>query len=209
VRGLSAGRMAALSTRWEPTGPVATLAPETRLLTPSGPAALTRLRPGAAVIMADGQQAAVRWRGIQWLPTAGTLRPLLMRAPYHGVGMDVTCLGTQSVQISGSMAEYLFGAEAVLARASDLLDHRTVCLDRGAPVRAFAQVLLDRPGLLAVPGGGAFEPFDIGGIMARPSLRQATLLADLPQEMMPGGPAAPWLPRLKPYEAASLRATAA
>ena len=203
-------RLAALSTRWEPTGPVATLAPETRVHTPGGPVALAALRPGAEVWTSRGEVARVRWRDFQWLPAAGSFRPLRVRAPYHGFGRDLVCLGPQPVRVTGSAAEYLFGAEAVLARTGDMLDHQMICPDRGAPVRCFGQILLDRPGLLALADGGAVHPFDAGSALSDPRLQPLTLLTSLPRELVPAhAGSASELPLLRPYEAASLRLTAA
>lgn len=195
-------RFAAISDRVEPAGPGGTLDPDGIVMTPKGPASLGRLRPGHLIVTADGDVAQVRWCGSHTLPGAGRFAPLWMRAPYHGLQRDMIVAPDQQLCLSGAKVEYLFGEEAVRASARHLANGQSILSAPPRPLVRYAQVLLDRPAVFRL-SGALVESMDPTPYLADAGLRAHSVLADMPDELMPR--ARPIrLPALRGFEALTL-----
>ena len=165
-----------------PHGPKPTLSPDARVPTPDGFVQVADLRRGQLVIAADGQPAQVRWAGQIRLPSAGRYAPLRLRAPLHGATTDLICAHDQRMQLSGSEVEYLFATDFVAVHLGDLPE--SVSAPDPQLTRTYAQFVLDRP--VPVEIGGLFlEGLDADPMLMDPVLRAASVLADVPTEILP------------------------
>lgn len=113
----------------EMPGPMGWLGMATPVMTPRGPVAAGRLRPGDRVMTRDnGAVALVGVTRLQ-VPSRGSLAPIRLRMPYFGRSMDMLVSPDQAVVISGPEAEYLFGEEDVLVLARHLADGQMAVAD--------------------------------------------------------------------------------
>ena len=122
-------------------GPLAWIGVSTPVETPRGPVAAGSLKPGDRVMTRD--QGAVPLVGVTRLsvPGRGNLAPVRLCAPFYGRRTDILVSPDQPVWIGGPEAEYLFGAEEVIALARHLADGQMAVAD---PRRAVAVgVVLD------------------------------------------------------------------
>ena len=163
-----------------PLGPVPTLGPATMVETPHGPRTVDALVPGARVMADDGKPARVLWTGALSLPTVGSFAPVLVRAPYYGLGRDVMMAAGQGVRIEGSEIEYLFGLSRVAVEVGHLCDDRRVsATDPSARplVQRYVQLVLDRDVPLKV-SGLTVEAMPLGALS--PPIFPRSVLATLP-----------------------------
>jgi len=199
----AAVRFLALADTPEPVGPAPTLAAHAMVETRDGPLPICHLDPGAVVLTADGDTAQVTWVGVQEMPARGRFRPLLMRAPYHGLTRDLVVSPAQGLRLAGSDVEYAFGTETVAVAAGDLTDDRSVLPLLTFDVVRYYQILLDKPAVLRI-SGAPMVPFDVAALLDDPSFLRHSVLVDLPRELIPaagdGG-----LQLLESYEVLSLR----
>lgn len=182
-----------------PHGPKPSLLPGTLIPTPEGHRPAGELRPGQLVVAADGAVSQLRWVGKMRLPSRGRHAPVRLRAPLHGATDDLICARDQRLQFLGSEVEYLFATDAVSAAVGDL--PAAVRAPDPQATRCYVQFLLDRP----VPvrsGGLLIEGFDAAQLLQDGELRRRSVLADLPEALMPrldGG-----APKLRDFETKSL-----
>jgi hypothetical protein len=143
-------------------GPGRWIGPATAVDTPAGPCPAARLRPGDVVVTPAGPRplaAAERLPG----PAAGRFAPVRLRAPWFARQADLIVSPEMPLRLSGVAVEYLFGAEAVLARAADLAGGRAA---HGAPSAAPVQGVAlrlppdPRPGAQVVLAGGCALSLD-------------------------------------------------
>lgn len=65
------------------------------------------------------------------LPARGSFAPVLLRGPFYDPRGDVLVSADQRIAITGSAVEYLFGTDAVLVAARDVIDgHTALAEDR-------------------------------------------------------------------------------
>ncbi len=177
-------RFIALSDMVEPVGPVPGFAPGAAVLTPSGEVPIEKIRVGSLVTTSDGHSAQVRWAGSMLVPSRGSLRPMLLRAPYRGLNTDVTLAQHQRLALAGSTVEYLFNKERVAFAAGYLRDDRTAILPATSRFVRYHQILIDRPAFIVVAGMAA-EPLDLTPMLRDRGLWAHTILRDLPAALVP------------------------
>ena len=118
-----------------------------------GPVAAGNLRAGDMVMTTDCGPQMLRAVHVMELPARGSFAPVLLRAPFYDRRGDVLVSADQRLVVAGSAVEYLFGTEAVLVAAGDVVDGRTALAeDRRAVVSG---VSLDLGGAALI--GGATE----------------------------------------------------
>ena len=198
----------ALADHLVPVGPMPGLDGGARLaLAGGGLAPVERIERGQILATADGRTAQVRWIGSAEVIARGRQAALRLRAPFHGLGRDMTVAAGHRLQIGGSEVEYLFGVELVRAAAGHLVDGRSVLPAPDGPVRRYWQVVLDRPAAVLAEGC-AVESLDVGALLADPAALRLSLLADVPAEVLPRAAAsAGQLPVLQGFEAMTLAAS--
>lgn len=186
-----------------PIGVLPTLGENTMIQTPKGAVAVSKLRVGQMVMTAQGGTAQVRWCGSAILPARGRFAPLTLRAPYHGLLCDMTVAPNQRLQAAGSAVEYLFGTDTVAMRAGHMADGLSVRPAACGQTYQYWQVLLDRAAPMQI-AGLVFEGLDVTGVRLDPSLRQHSVLANLPPELVPMQKGIE-VPLLQSYETLTLR----
>ncbi|MFT5065185.1 MAG: hypothetical protein ACJAXK_001459 [Yoonia sp.] len=186
-----------------PIGVLPTLGGDTMIDTPKGAVAVSNLRAGQMVITALGDTAQVRWCGSALLPARGRFAPLTLRAPFHGLRQDMTVAPNQRLQAAGSEVEYLFGTDTVAMRAGHMVDGQSVRPAACGLTYRYWQVLLDRAAPMRV-AGLVFEGLDVTGVRLDASLRQHSVLAPFPAELVPMQKGIE-VPLLQSYETLTLR----
>ena len=194
----------AVSTDIEPVGPQPSLAPDTPIATPSGYRPARQIRPGDRVRGADGRDIPVLACVSRTVPAVGSFEPVALQAPYFGLRRDIKVASFQRLLVGGSVVEYMFGREMVLAPA--------VCLSRcqgnaepaaaGAVLTTYMQLILPRNEAL-VAAGTALESLNIGRIRRKPARLDASLLAGFDRARLPEHPC-PMHRVLQPFEAVVL-----
>lgn len=120
-----------------------------------GPVAAGNLKAGDVVMTTDHGPKPLRAVHFMELPARGSFAPILLRAPFYDKRGDVLVSADQRLVVSGSAVEYLFGAEAVLVAAGDVVDGRTALAeDRRAVVSAIS---LDLGGAALIGGASDGE----------------------------------------------------
>ena len=185
-----------------PIGPLPSLDPATLVATPKGAVALAALRPGQIVTTATGGTAQIRWTGGVSLPARGRFAPLHLRAPFYGARRDIHLAPCQRIHFRSTEVEYLFATHTVAARAGDLLDGVGPRQTGSALTVDYRQIVLDRPAAIAVHGVTC-ATLDIMPLLADPALRAASILRDIPVELLPH-PAPRDIQRLQGFETRSL-----
>ena len=117
-----------------------------------GAVAAAHLLPGAIIMTADHGPLPLLARRNLTLPARGSFAPVLLRAPFFGVRQDLLVSADQLIAVTGAEAEYLFGEEAVLMRAGDMVDGRTALSDQRRAVIGSVDLDLGRPALIEADG---------------------------------------------------------
>lgn len=117
-----------------------------------GPVAAGNLRPGTMIMTADHGPLPLRALRRFDLPSRGSFAPVLLRSPFFGQRQDLLVSADQLITISGAEAEYLFGVDAVVMRAGDLVDGRTALSDQRRAVTGSVELDLGRPALIEADG---------------------------------------------------------
>ncbi|MGV6850048.1 MAG: Hint domain-containing protein [Marinibacterium sp.] len=208
LRALSHGRaslaaevlFAAVSNWAEPIGPMPSLMTDTPICTPSGYRRAADIRPGDRVRTACGRDVNVLHRVERLVPAIGSFRPLTLRPPFFGLKQDIHVAPFQRALLGGSMVEYLFGTECVLAPAEQLGPSRApqAALDGIPPLLRYVQFILPRNEAL-LAAGMAIESLNIGRIRRKPGRLAASLLAGCDRALLPEH-AQPRHRVLKPFE---------
>jgi hypothetical protein len=121
-----------------------------RVDTPDGPVPVERIRAGMKVIGDDGRAQIVRWTDTRERLCLGRSAPVLLRAPYFGLGADTCVTPGTRLKRHGADVEYLAGTDTVLVRAADLAAGPAARFDRSRPLRRFHSIMLDDPACLKV-----------------------------------------------------------
>ena len=141
--------------------PLAWIGHRTPVDTARGRIAAADLRLGDSLKTLDHGMQPMRGLHRTVLPNRGRFAPVLLRAPYFARQADVLVAQGQLTLLSGSVVDYLFGEDAVLAPAAALRDGNSaltdsrreltqaIALDLGAPEVIFA----DGCPLLTLPQG--------------------------------------------------------
>ncbi len=115
-----------------------------------GTVAAGNLKAGDVVLTHDRGPVALRGAHRVDLPARGSFAPVLLRGPFYDKRCDILVSADQRVAISGSAVEYLFGTEAVLVAAGDVVDgHTAQAEDRRNVISA---VMLDLGGAALIGG---------------------------------------------------------
>jgi hypothetical protein len=118
--------------------------------TPDGPTPVERIRPGTTVLADDGEAHVVRWIDTRERLCIGRSAPVMLRAPYFGLGADICVTPDTRLKRRGADVEYLAGTETVLVRAADLVSGPAARFERSRPLRRFHHIMLDDPACLHV-----------------------------------------------------------
>ena len=175
---------AAIADHVVPIGPLPTLSGQTMIATPDGMRALSHLKAGQLVTLADGDQAQVRWVGSLELPTRGRFAPVKLHAPFYGAIRDLVCAPDQRLHLRGSDVDYLFATPAVACDVGHLTDGVRPLQPPPGKTMRYWQLALDRCAALRV-GGLDLETLDVARIMNVPKLREHSVIADVPEELLP------------------------
>ncbi len=126
--------------------------PETRIATPDGAKPVHELREDDVILTKDDGPQPVRWIG--WRRMSGArlfampeLRPVRIRAGALGADMpdgDLLVSPRHRVLLTGALADALFGTPEVLVAAKDLVNDRSVTVDRRSVHVTYVHLLLDR-----------------------------------------------------------------
>lgn len=191
-------RYAAIADHVMPHGPLPSLAGQTIMRTEGGRKRADALRAGDVLQDVNGRSAQIRWAGSVEVPARGRFAPRQISAPFHGARADLVCGHDQLIRLAGSEVEYLFATDFVAAKVGDL-SHGVASLPTHThPLITYSHFVLDRPGVIDV-SGVLIQGLDIYDIQNYPILRDHSVLADLPDELMPvRNPAR--LSVLKPFE---------
>ena len=199
----------AVSDRMEPVGPMPGLSGAAPLATPDGGMQpLARPSRGDLVATPGGHAAPILKTVSRLLPACGSYRPVLLRAPYFGLGGDIVVAPQQRLILTGSEVEYLFGREAVLVAARHLVNGVSVRWLRDAPLMwRYHQVLLagNQP---VMAWGATLESLYIGRLRRKPLQLSASVLSQCDRTRLPEHPRPAW-PVLKAYEAMAISRTRA
>lgn len=169
-----------------PHGPLPTLTAETWVPTPGGLVKASDLRQGDLIVAEDGKTAQLRWAGEVTVPARGRYAPVVARAPFYGALRDVAMSPDQRIQMIGSEVEYLFATDRVAVKVGDLPSH---VIHRPAPqthLQTYCQFILDRSVAMVI-NGLAVEDLDRSSLLQSKTLRDHSVLAGLPREVLPTG----------------------
>ncbi|MGR3466813.1 MAG: Hint domain-containing protein [Shimia sp.] len=198
LEGASRG-VGALSTGWEPIGPMPTLRDAGKMLTARGARDVASLAAGDVLGCQIGPAQEVLGVGAAILPAFGSFRPIRIRAPWFGLKRDVLLSAEALVMLSGDDLEYLCGTPSALVRADHLVNGTSVAWEPCGPLIRYAQPICAQ---VAVPAGTlGVATLDLGPTLAAPLARASSLaapLARLPERGDTG------LPILRDYEALTL-----
>lgn len=147
---LDVAHVAAVATHAVPAADLPGLESGALVETPDGAVPVEGIGPGATVLGHDGTAHVVRWADTRERLCLGRAAPVLLRAPYFGLGADVCVTAETRLMKHGSQVQYLTGTDAVLVRAGDLVGGASALQDRTRPVRRFHHLMLDDPACLKV-----------------------------------------------------------
>lgn len=142
--------MAAIATHAVPTTDLPGLETGARVETTDGPLPVEQIRAGMRVIAGDDTPSVVRWVDTRERLCIGRSAPVLLRAPYFGLGADTCVTPETRLMRQGADVEYLAGTDTVLVRAADLVAGPAARFERSRPLRRFHHIMLDDPACLKV-----------------------------------------------------------
>jgi hypothetical protein len=174
----------AVSDNIEAIGPAPSISQGTLVETAEGPRPIERLQFGDLVMTASNGLQPIRWIVKQELPECGSYRPIKLRAPYLGLRKDISVGQNQRILFEGAEAEYLFGEDAVLIEARQLLGHPSATLSPARLTRNYYQILLDHHECIQLSGAWS-ESLFVGRLAERPQVLATSRLYQLPGSAMP------------------------
>ncbi len=142
--------VAAIATHAVPTTDLPGLETGARVETPNGPIPIERVKAGMMVTAGDGEPHVVRWVDARDRLCIGRSAPVLLRAPYFGLGADTCVTPETRLMRHGADVEYLAGTDTVLVQAADLVSGPAARFERSRPLRRFHHIMLDDPACLNV-----------------------------------------------------------
>jgi Hint domain len=125
--------------------------PGTRLSTPDGSKLVDELAEGDHICTKDGGAQPIRWIGSRQI-TGGRLvamphlRPIRLSAHVLAAGepdQDLTVSPDHRVLVKGAVAQALFNTDEVLVAARDLVNDRTIRVDRRCRAVSYIHLMLD------------------------------------------------------------------
>jgi hypothetical protein len=134
--------------------------PGTRLSTPTGARAIEELQPGDLVVTKDNGPQQILWTGHRRLSGARLhamphLRPVRFRAGALGIGQpdgDLVVSPQHRMVVRSVAAGELFNTDEVMVAAEDLLNGRSVTLDRDLRDVTYFHVLLEHHNVIWANG---------------------------------------------------------
>lgn len=167
-----------------PHGALPSLLPDTLVPTPYGKRPVSDLAVGDLIQTQDGKTAQIRWCGSLSLPAHSRFAPLRLCAPFHNATGDLICSYDQQIRLGGNVVEYLFATDQVSAKVGHMQYGVTGAYHRRPQTIQYAQFVLDRSAPFNVSGVHV-EGMNIKGLLANESLRDFSMLASLPKELLP------------------------
>ncbi len=133
------------------TGGVICFTPGTKILTPDGPRAVETLTEGDQVQTKDNGVQTLRWTGQRHISGARLyampyLRPIRLRADALGMGQpdeDLIVSPHHRMLVRGQAARDLFNADEVLVEACDLVNDRSIVVERQIKELTYIHLLFD------------------------------------------------------------------
>lgn len=124
----------------------------TRIATPEGPRAIESLQPGARILTKDDGPQEVLWSASRRMSGARLvalpqLRPIRLRAGALGIDRpdgDLLVSPQHRMLVRGPAARALFNTPEVLVAARDLVNDRTITVDRALREVTYVHILLAR-----------------------------------------------------------------
>ncbi|MEJ2000482.1 MAG: Hint domain-containing protein [Maritimibacter sp.] len=174
----------AVSDAVEPVGFGMGVTSGTLVETAHGAMPVERLRLGDEVVTATSGLRPVRWIGKREVPALGSLRPVLLRAPFFGLERDLLLAPDHRLRLDFDDADYMLGTDDVLLAASHLVNGKQAHRDDSTPLVTYYQVLLDVHDCLLHHGIWG-ESLFVGTIRRRPDVAATTVLGDLPASALP------------------------
>ncbi len=167
-----------------PVGLTSGFAAGTLVGTAAGPRPVETLAPGDLVQTYDAGLQPVRLAVGHEVPALGRFAPVEMLAPFFRLGRDLTVAPQHRILIDGADAEYLFGADAVLVAARQLLPLTGAVQPRTPATMRYVQVLLDSHQCLSVSGAWG-ESLFIGDLADDPVRHAMSALDAVPADHLP------------------------
>ncbi len=126
--------------------------PDTRIATPDGPRLVRDLQEDDLVLTKDDGPQQIRWIGRRRMSGARfvampELRPIRIRSGAMGIDMpdgDLLVSPRHRLLVKGAQALTLFNTTEVLVMARDLINDRTIMVDRSVSEITYVHLLLDR-----------------------------------------------------------------
>lgn len=178
----------------------------TLITTPQGQCAIERIRPGDKVTTLNGRKAVVRWAGLRRYRPGPEQGPIRFRAGAIGNARDLVVSPQHRVFVSDWRVMMLFGLNAALVAAQDLVDGVKV-LREEVDFVTYVHLLFDRHEILISEGAATESLYP--GPCALTGLEDAArreLLDLFPELSNPRNVLPPVAPSLKPHEARLLLA---
>jgi hypothetical protein len=141
-------------------GAVICFTPGTRISTPDGPRLVEHLSEGDWVHTKDNGPQALRWIGGRRISGARlyvtpALRPVRFRADALGLGRpdkDLVVSPHHRMLVAGNAARALFNADEVLVAAKDLVNDRSIVIDRTQRELQYIHLLFDAHQVIVANG---------------------------------------------------------
>jgi hypothetical protein len=141
-------------------GAVICFTPGTLILTPTGVSRVEDLHEGDLIQTKDNGPQALRWMGRRRISGARlyampSLRPIRMRANALGMGEpdeDLLVSPQHRMLVSGQAARDLFNADEVLVAAKDLVNDRSIVVDRTQRSLEYIHLLFDAHQVIVANG---------------------------------------------------------
>ncbi len=192
----------AVSDGVEPIGPMPGLTANVPIATPRGEVPVAQLRRGDTVLTSDGEVVPILRAVRQTVPAHGALRPVRLRAPFFGLTRDILIAPHHRLVIGGSDVEYMFGTEAALVPARDLVNGASAHYSDGPDLVTYHHLLLPEHQAI-VAAGCPVESLYIGRLRRDRDALAASVLSAADAARLPEH-ARPIWPVLKPFESRTL-----
>lgn len=164
------------------------------------------LSEGDLVLTERNGLQPIRWIGQRQVLAAGSMVPVCFKAGALGQKQDLWVSPAHRMLLRGPKIEVLFGIEASLVAARELVNGSTIFFDRSAPYVTYIHIAFDRHEIVFANGipSESFFP-ETHAVEALPSAQQLELCEIFP-ELAHGASAYPCAyPTLAAHEATLLR----
>jgi len=164
------------------TGGTVCFAPGTRITTPNGPRLVEDLAEDDQICTKDNGVQTIRWIGSRHvsggrLIAMPHLRPIRIMASVFADGepdQDLIVSPDHRILIKGAVAQTLFNTPEVLVTASDLINDRTIRVDRRCRGVSYIHLMLDQHQIVWANGVEveSFHPATMAASQINPHQRQ-------------------------------------